>query len=461
MFLGELEELGRVPANSVLCLLCRQRIVICDGDLTTFQEHLELAHSVLYNARWIIDCTFRSQDRTGLLRDSDSRDESTDEFIESNRRKRGRRRSNRAKRSKKTFIAQDEDGDEEEVMEDEKEVPLSASIKRCDVKLKIKDYSLYLKDLGIETLGSPNTFPDVEEFSESSVKNAIVTGDTECSDKLEENLVGGHEITERERPEEVEVDNENEMSWFVGSTFTCLECNYQSKLCSQFEDHVEKEHNSHLRLFSKRYKVSSVKYSCKICASKVRHDKLSIESHVQSHFLSLAKYGQLYERKRLKEKALPSNPFSATTDRVETEASVSTDIVNITVEESIKDPTQKQILELDTEEKLPCDTAKTSTESDFIETELMTPEVVGDENQIGFTIAEVNEVINNLLSEEAEKSMPLVTLPCQPTPPQSLPSISNTDDVYVYCCPFQGCHYTFNFQASVDYYLYLSNQVII
>ena len=109
----------------------------------------------------------------------------------------------------------------------------------------------------------------------------------------------------------------------------------------------------------------------------------------------------------------------------------------------------------------PCDTAKTSTESDFIETELMTPEVVGDENQIGFTIAEVNEVINNLLSEEAEKSMPLVTLPCQPTPPQSLPSISNTDDVYVYCCPFQGCHYTFNFQASVDYYLYLSNQVII
>ena len=113
---------------------------------------------------------------------------------------------------------------------------------------------------------------------------------------------------EAEEPEEVE----DESSWYAGNTFTCVECNYQSKVSSSFEEHVKSQHNLSLRQFSGRYKVTNLKYICKICEGKVKHDKRSIESHVQSHFLSLAKYGQLYERKKVREKVSPP----ATTEQV-------------------------------------------------------------------------------------------------------------------------------------------------
>ena len=53
---------------------------------------------------------------------------------------------------------------------------------------------------------------------------------------------------------------------------------------------------TNLSLFSKKYKSSAGKYACKICGSKVRHDKPDIDSHVNSHFLSLAEECSDYVR---------------------------------------------------------------------------------------------------------------------------------------------------------------------
>ena len=67
MFLGELEELGKVPANGVLCLLCRQKILVTDGEISTLREHLTESHSVFNNLDWLINCTVHSQKRAGKV----------------------------------------------------------------------------------------------------------------------------------------------------------------------------------------------------------------------------------------------------------------------------------------------------------------------------------------------------------------------------------------------------------
>ena len=65
MFLSELEELGRVPVGGVLCLLCSNKILISHGDIGGLRDHLNESHSVCNNIDWIINCTLRSQNRTG------------------------------------------------------------------------------------------------------------------------------------------------------------------------------------------------------------------------------------------------------------------------------------------------------------------------------------------------------------------------------------------------------------
>ena len=45
MFFDELEEFGEVPSNGVLCLLCRQKLIIRRGDLRSFEEHLRKTHA--------------------------------------------------------------------------------------------------------------------------------------------------------------------------------------------------------------------------------------------------------------------------------------------------------------------------------------------------------------------------------------------------------------------------------
>ena len=362
--------------------------------------------------------------------------------------------------------------------------PLGAfKIKRCDVRIEIEDFSAYFKDIGIEasqesTLVDPSRSSEEHEeednnnreTSEGSEKieyqgaaqrqgqeEYVVfepgKGDSVAQKELEleepkvtlpkvenKNLEVPVKVMEKEmelkeleketkkveaeEPEEVE----DESSWYAGTTFTCDECNYQSKVSRSFEDHVKSQHNVSLRQFSGRYKVTNLKYSCKICEGKVKHDKRSIESHVESHFLSLAKYGQLYERKKVREKvSLP-----ATTE----------ERVDINTEEGNKDPALNQTDSPG--DKLLPDTNK--PESPPVESSQETPELCTDEDQLSFTIAEVNEVIHSLLSEEAKN----VKAPAPAPPPTSLPE-KPSDEVYLYCCPFPGCQYTCNFQASREW----------
>ena len=65
MFSHELEEFGEVPSNGVLCLLCRQKLIIRRGDLRSFEEHLRRTHAVYNNINWIIESTLHSQKRKG------------------------------------------------------------------------------------------------------------------------------------------------------------------------------------------------------------------------------------------------------------------------------------------------------------------------------------------------------------------------------------------------------------
>ena len=66
MLFDKLEELGDIPSNGVLCLLCRQKLIIRRGDLTSFEEHLRKTHAVDNNINWIIESTLTSQNRQGV-----------------------------------------------------------------------------------------------------------------------------------------------------------------------------------------------------------------------------------------------------------------------------------------------------------------------------------------------------------------------------------------------------------
>ena len=393
-----------------------------------------------------------------LTSEDDSKTDLSEDFSYSNRRKRGRRRTSKVEPSKKKVKIEEtvtvEEEDEEDVVSD-----LSSSrIKRCDIRLKVEDFTIYLKDLGIEK-PRPNVPP--EEKSEEKTSAEILCEETKGLDKLVTN--DEHQVvTEKDCSEE----EDSGFEWYAGVTFTCLVCNYQSKVERSLEKHLESQHSCDIKEPPKKYKVTTVKYPCKICGSKVRHDKRSIESHVQSHFLSFTKYAQLYEqkitekRKKLKEKKeleeAPSNSFTGITPVVETEIKdlpSSTDhIVEENESRNVLPPT------------IPCETKETSV-TEFLGNGLETPEQspdqndgVGAEDPLSITIAEVNEVIHSMLSEEANKpkSLDSLLLPATPTSEPAVleqdllrsPFPKTSDDVYIYCCPFQGCHYTCNFQVS-------------
>ena len=192
----------------------------------------------------------------------------------------------------------------------------SAKVKRCDVKVKTEDYSYYLKNLGLEKFNYPDPDLSKEDTSFGSVpedQTEEVGEITSSMDSVEENSQE-KEMKDEETGEDEDTDDSVE-GWYHGTTFTCSVCNYQSQVLKIIEKHIEKEHGCELKQFSKKYKSNAGKYACKICGSKVRHDKPDIDSHVNSHFLSLAKYGQLYEekineiaeRKRLKKEEKASN----------------------------------------------------------------------------------------------------------------------------------------------------------
>ena len=332
----------------------------------------------------------------------------------------------------------------------------SARIKRCDVRVKTEDFSYYLQDLGLEKVNSPD--PDLrKEALEIEIEE--VCEETSSTDLVEECS------QQKEEEEEAEEACDDVESWYHGTTFTCSVCNYQSRILKHFEKHVEEEHACDLKQFSKKYKASGGKYACKICGSKVKHDKPDIDRHVQSHFLSLAKYGQLYEkkiieiteRKRLKkeEKAQVEQTASSTSDiaapvnqAVETgntERNVSKAENNTMVKSTENFSSQEEIVETSTELEIVENNNKSSepASEDLAD--------IGEKDPISFTIAEVNEVIHDMLSEEAKSLVP---------PPGPEPAVLESDllkspfpkshgEIYIYCCPFPGCHYTCNFQASV------------
>ena len=66
MFLEELEDHGRVPANGVLCLLCRQKVMLNDGDLTPLEQHLDGSHSVTSNVSGLLGAQHKLE--RGLLK---------------------------------------------------------------------------------------------------------------------------------------------------------------------------------------------------------------------------------------------------------------------------------------------------------------------------------------------------------------------------------------------------------
>ena len=400
----------------------------------------------------------------------------SEDFCQSGRRKRGRRKKQETedRDSRKKIKINGTVSVIEELADDEEEMfdLLSARIKRCDVKIKTEDFSYYLQELGLEKVSSPDPNPNkVDTSSGSALEDEK---EKVCEESSSKNSI-----------EEVDADDDDdkvdEEDWYHGTTFTCSVCNYQLRVLKMFEKHVEEKHGCDLKQFSKKYKVSAGKYTCKICGSKVRHDKPDIDNHVQSHFLSLAKYGQLYEkkinyiteRKRLKKEEKASASSDVGTSQVKETSSSTSDGVapnnkavktgniesNISKEDLVK---SKEVLE--TVNVSSQETVKASVEPEFVENNNKTSEQPSeysanlvDKDQTSFTIAEVNEVIHDLLSEEAEKSKSLVPLSLTPPPgPQPVvleaellksPFPKSDDEIYIYCCPFQDCHFTCNFQA--------------
>ena len=373
------------------------------------------------------------------------------------RSKRGRRRNHetegsRKKRKTKETIIIEEIAEEEEEMIDLS----SARIKRCDVKVKTEDFSYYLQDLGLGKFDSPEPDPSTEDTSRGPAtenEKEEVCEETSNTDSVEDSS----QQKEVEAEEACEDDDSLE-GWYHGTT--------------------------------------GGKYVCKICGSKVRHDRPNIDSHVQSHFLSLAKYGQLYEkkiieiteRKRLKKEEKASTSSKVGTSHVEGASSSTSDIAPIApinqASSSMSDiavavpnnqatetgNSERNILSKDEDnsvvkspEKSQKETIGGSIEPELVENNNEASEAsehladVVEKDQISFTIAEVNEVIHDLLSEEANKSSSQLPAPVSPPPGPAVlesdllksPFSKSDGEIYIYCCPFQGCHYTCNFQASV------------
>ena len=410
------------------------------------------------------------------------------DLSESGRSKRGRRRNQKTEGSRKKIKTIEKVSILEELEEKVEVFDFSsARIKRCDVKVKTGDFSHYLQDLGLEQIKSPDS--NLRKEDTSSGLNLEDEKEEVCEETSSSSRDSVAECSQQKEVVEANPydDDDSGEDWYYGTTFTCLVCDYQSRVLKLFEKHVEEKHGCELKKFSKKYKVDGGKYACKICGSEVRHDKSDIDSHVQSHFLSLAKYGQLYEkklndiveRKRLIKEKKASGSSDVGTSQVEVNLSnlseVAAPLKKAAETGNVERIISKADYRTEVKSKEKPETVDTSSqeETDGASVE---PEIfennnkiseqpteylsnLADKDHISFTIAEVNEVIHDMLTEEAEKSKSLGPPPLTP-PPRPPPAVlqsellkspfpKSDDEIYIYCCPFQDCHYTCNFQASV------------
>ena len=200
-------------------------------------------------------------------------------------------------------------------------------VTRCDVRIKKEDLSTYYGDiigsdkpqddgnaakLSEKELATCDKEPERDmkinssvSPEESKIKDTITDPKMKAGSCIKEanEEVKSKDIINNDDEVVVEVVKdakerivESEDEWYFGTLYSCRLCNFETKIKSKFEDHVQSAHNSTLAKFHKKYTKTSEQYTCKVCSHVTRHDVEEIARHVDSHFLSLDMYGKLYER---------------------------------------------------------------------------------------------------------------------------------------------------------------------
>ena len=344
------------PKDVVLCLFCKHSIDLPDdgSDSSDYRKHLQKKHSLIFNLSWVVQWTLKTRKLIGndvILSKSEllcryfivefpastevHSIKDTAESPKSNievpkfKRKRNLLDDNSNKR-----IKHSEDAD---IVAEENEVqPSAPRIKRVDVKILKEDYSKYLADLlpsaiaeSELTCGSkkiaakekilrvslPKLIPKSEVENEKKLRTNKFTPPTrekECDEvsRTSPKAASPTPVDKIETPSIIPIPDpeETEDEWYFGNKSSCLACNFETKIHSKFKEHVLKKHNSSLSKFHKKCKIyRDVKYECKICGTKVVHDKIDIKRHVDDvHCLTLEQYARFYEKKininELKEK---------------------------------------------------------------------------------------------------------------------------------------------------------------
>jgi len=140
----------------------------------------------------------------------------------------------------------------------------------------------------------------------SDAPNVIIKITKKPEEATEE---GDEEPSEQEDESEDEnslEENQTVSNWYDGNKYECLKCDvsiksqFTSMRLSKFANHVKKVHSSSMTKFKGSYSHTKNMYECKFCTEEVNHEKLDIKNHVDTHFLTLEKYAQLYERDYLK-----------------------------------------------------------------------------------------------------------------------------------------------------------------
>jgi len=208
---------------------------------------------------------------------------------------------------------------------------------------------------------------------------------------------------------------ENDFQWFNGNTFSCKVCNFKSTSLDNFKWHVKTDHNTTLQKFLNNYLRTMVKYECKICCEQIDHEKGAIKDHVESHFLSLEKYGTFYEKRLIETK--------------EKEKQI----------EKEKAKVKKNIESKRTTSEVIVNASLPSLDEDIKEVE-----GPGDKNA---------KLTKQILEAEDSQSTAIKTpakISIQRSSADSLGTIgsgSENEDVYVYLCPFPDCEFTTDFQV--------------
>ena len=219
---------------------------------------------------------------------------------------------------------------------------------------------------------------------------------------------------------------QNDYQWFNGNTFSCKVCNFKSTSLDNFKWHVKVDHNSTLQKFLNNYLRTMVKYECKVCDQQIDHEKGAIKDHLESHFLSLDKYGTMYEKKLIEMKEKEK--------QFEKEKAKENNQTKITSSEGINDE---------------------STSALSSKTEVEESKNLGAQNA---------KLTKQILETEDSQSLAMKTpakIRIQRSSGDSLGTIgsgSENEDVYVYLCPFPDCEFTTDFQVilslmvKVDYF---------